>query len=570
MNIFKGLSAPIDPGHASIEHFRSRFSFTLIMAGSLFLLIFAALDWSAGLKVVAVADLFLTVALVSAALYMRRTEDVPMGIRACIASLFVWFLVTLPHSILINLWMPIFPLAAFFGLGRLEGMRWSLSFLLAMALEMLGCRYFGIEIASDMFLFSTIASLALVILTVIFYQRLLEVFEQAIRTQSEQLQQAQKMESIGLLASGVAHDFNNLLVGVMGNAELALMSVAKDDPLKEHLDAMMASAQRGSKLVSQLLAFAGKGAWKQEQVNINELIEETRQLMAVAAGQKAELSFKLAVDLPNVDVDTTQIQQMLVNLLVNAIDAASPERHCLITFRSGVKHCSSAYFISCPINFTRRGAGKYVFVEVEDNGLGMDAAIQSRVFEPFFTTKEAGSGLGLAATAGTLRSLGGALNLKSERGRGSCFTIWLPAAEVRANVRPAVAQAGKPAAYKFSGTVLLADDEMMVRRVGAALLERSGLKVLQAENGRQAMDIFSQHDGAIDLLILDYAMPEMTGVEVFEAVRQKAPGIPVIVSSGYADLEAINRVQQQGAGFVQKPFRVAELLGAVQSSLRKV
>jgi len=201
----------------------------------------------------------------------------------------------------------------------------------------------------------------------------------------------------------------------------------------------------------------------------------------------------------------------------------------------------------------------------------MDAAIQSRVFEPFFTTKEAGSGLGLAATAGTLRSLGGALNLKSERGRGSCFTIWLPvAAEVRANVRPAAAQAGKPAQYKFSGTVLLADDEMMVRRVGAALLERSGLKVLQAENGRQAMDIFSQHDGAIDLLILDYAMPEMTGVEVFEAVRQKAPGIPVIVSSGYADLEAINRVQQQGAGFVQKPFRVAELLGAVQSSLRKV
>ncbi|MDX8408271.1 MAG: response regulator [Mariprofundaceae bacterium] len=567
MTIFKSLSAPLDPGQANIEHFRSRFSFTLIMAGSLFLLIFATLDWFAGLKVVAVADVGLTVALVSAALYMRQSEDVPTAIRACIASLFVWFLVTLPHSILINLWMPIFPLAAFFGLGRMEGMRWSLSFLLAMALEMLGCRYFGIEIASDMFLFSTIASLALVILTVIFYQRLLEIFEQAIRTQSEQLLQAQKMESVGLLASGVAHDFNNLLVGVMGNAELALMSVDKDDPLKENLDAMMASAQRGSNLVRQLLAFAGKAAWKQEQININELLEETRQLMAVAAGQQAELSFELADELPKVEVDTTQIQQMLVNLLVIATEAASPERRCLITFRSGVKHCSAEDFVSCPINFTRRGGGKYVFVKVEDNGLGMDAAIQSRVFEPFFTTKEAGSGLGLAAVAGTLRRLGGALNLKSERGRGTCFTIWLPAAEVRANVQPAALQAGKPAAHKFSGTVLLADDEMMVRKVGAALLERSGLKVLQAENGRQAMDIFSQNGGDIDLLILDYAMPEMTGAEVFDAVRKKAPGMPVIVSSGYADLEVINRMQQQGAGFVQKPFRVAELLGAVRSSL---
>ncbi|HKI61734.1 MAG TPA: response regulator [Mariprofundaceae bacterium] len=558
--------APVDPSEASMDYFRERFAFTLIMACGSFLLLFAALDWMAGLRFVAGSDLILFLVIVAAAIYMRRKNEVMGGIRACIAGLFIWFLATLPFSILIILWFPVFPLAAFFGLGRLEGMRWSWAFLVAVSLEFILCRSFGIEIATNFFLVSAAASLTLVILTVIFYQRLLEVFDQALQFQSRQLQQAQKMESIGLLASGVAHDFNNLLVGVMGNAELGMMSLDEDHPLYKQLSGIMASAERGSNLVRQLLAFAGKAVWQRQRLNINDTIEETRQLMAVAAGHKADLAFELTDGLPQVDVDPTQIQQMLVNLLVNAADAAHPERPCRITFRSGRKECSLDEFASYPIHFVRR-AGTFVYVQIEDNGMGMDKSIHSRIFDPFFTTKNGGSGLGLAAVAGILRSLKGALSLESECGEGSTFTLWLPVASEHNSVDTEAAAAQATPVYRFRGTVLLVEDDMMARKVGVALLEKTGLKVLEAESGEQALELFDKYEEEIDLLVLDYAMPEMNGAAVFDEVRRKDPYMPVIISSGYADLGDIKRMVREGAVLVQKPFRVHELLAEVRKHL---
>jgi len=551
-----------------MDYFRERFAFTLIMACGFFLLIFAVLDWLSGLQFVAGADLVLLTTIAAAAIYIRTKNEVAVGIRACIAGLFVWFLATLPASILIILWLPVFPLAAFFGLGRLEGMRWSLAFLCSVSIEFMICRMIGVEIATDFFLVSAAGSLTLVILTVIFYQRMLEIFDQALQFQSRQLQQAQKMESIGLLASGVAHDFNNLLVGVMGNAELGMMSIEQDHPLQEQFRGIVASAERGSNLVRQLLAFAGKAAGQKRRLHINDMIGETRQLMAVAAGHKATLAFELAEGLPQVDVDPTQIQQMLVNLLVNAADAASPDRACQITFRSGQKKCSMEEFSSYPIQFVSH-AGTFVYVQIQDNGVGMDQSIQTRIFEPFFTTKSAGSGLGLAAVAGTLRSLNGALSLDSKRGEGSTFTLWFPAAcDGLQNPESAVDKA-RPT-YHFRGTVLLVEDDMMARKVGLALLEKAGLKVLEAESGQQALELFDKHREDIDLLVLDYAMPEMNGAAVFDEVRGKDPDMPVIVSSGYSDIADVKRMIKEGAVLVQKPFRVHELLAEVQKHLGTV
>lgn len=564
MKLLRALFGPFDPGQASVDHFRARFARTLILAGCLFLAIFALLDWQVGLRFVAVADVVLAVVLLLAALYMRQRGDIPNGIRICIVALFAWFLATLPNSILICLWLPIFPLAAFFGLGRREGLRWSLAFLVAVGLEMLISLQLGVAVASKMFLFSAVASLSLVVLTVIFYQRLLEIFEQAVRIQSEQFQQAQRMESIGLLASGVAHDFNNLLVGVMGNAEVALMSTSPDDPMREQLEGMLASAERGRRLVRQLLAYAGKGAWRARRIDIHQVLDESRPLMQAVMKEKGELRLELTGENLMVSADDTQLQQLLLNLLANAVDAASPERACRVVVRTGSEHRSLGDFRDCPVCHVSK-PGNFVFIEVEDNGLGMSEGVRQRIFEPFFTTKQAGSGLGLAAVAGTLRSLHGALEIHSELGRGSRFTLWIPALS---SVRPqSPAKPPRPVEYRMSGTVLLVDDDRMVRQVGAALLENAGLRVLEAEDGYQALELYARERERVDVLILDYAMPKVNGTEVFDAVRRENPGLPVIISSGYHQLEEIARMRQAGAGFVKKPFRVHELLMEVQRHL---
>lgn len=567
IDLFHYLMGPIDLSKASLEDFRLRFAGTLVTAGCFFLLIFGILDWQAGLKSVAIADAVLILVL-SAAYWYLKTKDVMMGIRYCLAALFVWFVVTLPMTLLITLWLPFFPLAVFFCLGRKEGMWWSVVFLLTVAVEFSISRISGVFVADDLFLVSAVASLSLVVLTVLFYQRMLEIFEEAIQMQSQQLQQAQKMESVGLLAGGVAHDFNNLLVGVMGNVELGMMALDKNHPVQENLSSMMISAQRGADLVRQMLAFAGKGGWQSEHLKVNTLIEETSQLMGVGIAGKADLSYELAEGLPDVNVDITQIQQVLVNLMVNAADAASPGRHCQIVFRSGQKLCQKSDFDTCPINYTDH-AGSYVYVQVIDNGCGIDEAVQARIFDPFFTTKEAGTGLGLAATAGVLRSLGGALSLKSEKGRGSEFTLWLPAVVGKRVKKTKSQPVEKKSTYRLKGTVLLADDEMLVRKVGKALLDKAGMKVLEAEDGQQALEMYHQHKDDIDLLILDYSMPKMNGAAIFDAVRKDRPDVPVIVSSGYADLDDINRMLQQGAHFVKKPFRVHELLSTAQKSLKQ-
>lgn len=377
----------------------------------------------------------------------------------------------------------------------------------------------------------------------------------------EQLQLAQKLESLGILAGGIAHDFNNLLVGVLGNAGLALMELEADAPLRRHLECISTAAIRASDLCRQMLAYSGRGATLFEPIDLSSLVREMINLLKVSISKRVTLECDLADGLAAIMGDPTQIRQIVMNLVTNASEAIG-ERVGRITVRVRMEDVDERILARSYVN-DGLPPGRYLCLEVRDNGVGMDQEIQSRIFDPFFTTKFTGRGLGLAAVLGIVRSHKGAIRVESELERGARFRVYLPANAVSPSINTGPPL--DPPMERASGSILVIDDESHVRLFATEALKRFGFSVLQATDGPEGIELFRAHEHEIAAVLLDATMPLMSGEETFQALMEIRSDTPVILSSGFNETEATDRFVGQGlAGFLQKPYGPGELIRAIR------
>jgi signal transduction histidine kinase/ActR/RegA family two-component response regulator len=367
------------------------------------------------------------------------------------------------------------------------------------------------------------------------------------------LQNAQKLESLAVLAGGIAHDFNNLLCGVLGHADLVLLDTPSSEPAYESLNQIRSSALRASELCRQMLAYSGRGHFWIAPLSLNTLVEEMAQLLHSAVSRKAQLRFHLDTNLPKVQGDSSQLRQVLLNLVVNASEALE-DRSGSIHIRTAQRTCSRRDLAS-PYAPAELAPGLYAALEVTDTGCGMDETTRERLFDPFFSTKFMGRGLGLAAVIGIVRGHRGAIQVETQPGAGTLIRVLLPAS---AGVGLPSAE---PVAMPFRPrTVLLVDDEDPVRQIAKRLLEHLGMTVVAASDGLEGLATFRAHGGKFCLVLVDLTMPGMDGAELFHAIRKEDPEVPVVITSGYPPDDAIGRLERLGlAGFLKKPFRLDEV-----------
>ncbi|WP_239027779.1 response regulator [Geomonas subterranea] len=382
------------------------------------------------------------------------------------------------------------------------------------------------------------------------------------KTQMEaQILHVQKLESLGVLAGGIAHDFNNILMAIMGNAELALLRLPQESPARSNLQNIEKSSQRAADLAQQMLAYSGKGSFVIEVLDLNSLIREMSHMLDVSISKKAQMRLELAGDLPPLEVDATQIRQVIMNLVINASEAIG-DREGAIRVRTGVRELDDAALSRLWLN-DRLQEGLYVYFEVDDDGCGMDQETLSKIFDPFFTTKFTGRGLGMAAVLGIVRGHKGTIEVHSEPGRGTLFRVYLPAC--RAESRQTAQEERHAIAASGSGTVMLVDDEEAIRSLGREMLESLGYSVLTAEDGLAAVEMFQRCKDEVDCVILDLTMPHLDGEQALQLLRSLDPQVQVILSSGFSEQEITERFTGRGlAGFIQKPYRLADLSQKLQ------
>jgi len=361
----------------------------------------------------------------------------------------------------------------------------------------------------------------------------------------------QKSESLGVLAGGIAHDFNNLLTAMLGNASLARLDLADDSPIQGPLAQIETAATRAAELCQQMLAYAGRSPLSIAEVDVTALIEETKQLLQVSIGKKTEISLHLAHPLPIIRAAPAQMQQIVMNLVLNAAEAIG-ENAGRITIRTHARRFNAAelkqQFLSAPL-----GAGPYVVIEVSDDGGGMTAETMERIFEPFFTTKFTGHGLGLAAVMGIVRSHGGGVSVASEAGKGSTFTIAFPSAEGSAPPM-AVPQTVTPFT-RAGGLALVVDDEAHVRTLVAKILSTLGFTVVTAVDGLDGVEAFRRDADKLRIVLLDMTMPRMDGEAAFLEMNRINPQVPVVLMSGFSEKLTLERfIATKPAGFLAKPF----------------
>jgi signal transduction histidine kinase/ActR/RegA family two-component response regulator len=376
----------------------------------------------------------------------------------------------------------------------------------------------------------------------------------------KQLHQAQKMEAIGTLAGGIAHDFNNLLMGVQGYSSLMRLDINPNDPNYQVLKNIEQYAIRGAELTRQLLGFARGGKYEVKPTNMNEILIKSSQMFGRT---KKEISIhtKLDPDVWIVEVDQGQIEQVLLNLYVNAWQAMPAGGNLYLETKNVIlDESESQPFYMKP--------GKYVQVSVTDTGVGMDERTKERIFEPFFTTKEMGmgTGLGLASAYGIIKSHGGFVTVQSVKGQGATFIIHLPAFDKR----PEEEKASVEKILTGHETILMVDDENMVLHPGVEMIKRLGYKVLSAQNGQEALEIFKRHKEAIDLIILDMIMPGMSGSETYNQIKNIHPDVKVLLSSGYSISGEATEILNRGCnGFIQKPFAINHISCKIREILDK-
>jgi two-component system CheB/CheR fusion protein len=383
------------------------------------------------------------------------------------------------------------------------------------------------------------------------------------RRVEEDARQSQKMEAIGYLAAGVAHDFNNLLASMVGNASLLLSALPEGDSRRPSIESIISGGERAADLTRQLLAYAGKGRFYVERVDLSEVVMRTARLIHQSIPREVRVQLDLDQNLPLFLADPSQVQQVAMNLMINAAEAigGSPGEVSVKTGRQTVTQepLPDLYLGE------KVAPGEYVFLEVRDNGSGMDEQTVKRIFDPFFTTKFTGRGLGLAAVLGIIRQHKGAVQVHSVPGRGSAFRTLFAVAEPE----PAAEAQGRQD-LRGSGTVLVVDDEGMIRNFAKSALESQGYKVLLAADGQEAVRVFREKSAEIGLVLLDVAMPGMDGVATLERIRETGPHVPVLICSGFGDLDLEKQfAKNQIAGFFAKPFTVKQLAGKVKECMGK-
>jgi signal transduction histidine kinase len=382
----------------------------------------------------------------------------------------------------------------------------------------------------------------------------------------EQMRETQKLESLGVLAGGIAHDFNNLLVGMMGNAELALRALRSGQQgsgLELQLQRIMTAASRAAELTAKMLAYAGQGRFVVREIDLNELAREMVDLASISVPKGAELILDLADDLPAFDGDAAHVGQVVMNLLTNAAEALDPTGGT-VCLRTSVMTVGRAGSLVDIVDDELR-PGRYVCLEVIDNGAGMDDPTRQRIFDPFFTTKASGRGLGLAAVVGIARAHEGAIRVISTQGLGSTFRALFPANDRKAT---GTTTAPREEPWRASGTVLVADDEPRVRDVFKMLLADIGFQVLEAASASTCLDVYRANASVIDAVIIDLEMPGGGGREVVRVLRAEGHAVPVVISSGYTS-EAIGhelRVDRR-LSFLAKPFDHSTFVRTLKGAL---
>jgi PAS domain S-box-containing protein len=371
---------------------------------------------------------------------------------------------------------------------------------------------------------------------------------------SKQLLHAQKLESLGVLAGGIAHDFNNILTSIVGNADLALMRVSKESPAIDNLHKIEQAASRAADLAKQMLAYSGKGKFVVENLDLNRLLKEMLHLLEVSISKRVELILNISPDLPAVEADATQIQQVIMNLVINASEAIG-DMNGTITINTGYMDCNKKYLHNFwPDNSVREG--QFVYLEITDSGCGMDKDTLDKIFDPFFTTKFTGRGLGMSAVHGIIRGHKGAINVYSEPNKGTSFKVLLPASGKLLEVKDNNVHQDN---WHGEGLVLLVDDEETVRDIGKEMLQELGFSVITANDGKEALEVFKD-TADITFVILDLTMPKIDGEQCFRELKQIKPVVKVVISSGFSEYEVIQKFAGEGlAGFIQKPYKMSAL-----------
>ena len=380
------------------------------------------------------------------------------------------------------------------------------------------------------------------------------------RELGERIQQAQRLESLVVLAGGIAHDLNNLLVGVLGNAELARQRLPEGSPSFDSLEQIELAAQRAAALSRQLLAYSGKGRFVVERLELREVVESMLPLFASLVAKSTGVVFRPDRASAVVEADGTELRQVLVNLVTNASEAleGSPGT---VTIRTGTRRLGAVAVRS--LTGSELEPGRYAFLEVADQGVGMDIEIRDKIFEPYFSTKFTGRGLGLAAALGIVRGHAGALSVETKQGVGTVVTMYLPLSPMGA--RGPESNGDNGSTKIDTGPVLVVDDEPIVRDTTARTLESWGFTVLTAASGEEALELLAVR-ADVGAVLIDVTMRGISGVEVVQELRARKSAVPVLLMSGYAELD-LSQLAEERVDFLQKPFRAAELVARIRGLL---
>ncbi len=380
-----------------------------------------------------------------------------------------------------------------------------------------------------------------------------------------QLHHSQKLESIGILAGGIAHDFNNILTAILGNTELALDEAPESSPLRQRLENINKASLRAAEICRQMLAYSGKGLFVVKPVDISEMVREMTGMLDVSISKKAVLNYNLAKGLPYIEVDVAQMQQIIMNLVINASEAVG-DKSGVINISTGIIECDSSFMIENRMNVDFP-EGHYVYLEVADTGCGMDHETLTKIFDPFFTTKFTGRGLGLSAVQGIIKSHNGGLSVLTEPGKGTVFKVLLPIPVYYEDSLPEEVK-GHDVDWKGSGTILLVDDEEPIRSLGRQILEGMEFDVVLAADGKEAIEVFNAFKDEIVCVILDLTMPHISGDEAYREMKLVKPGVKVIVSSGFSEHDVVKRFPEKSlSGFIQKPYKIDNLAGILKKVL---
>jgi len=379
--------------------------------------------------------------------------------------------------------------------------------------------------------------------------------EEEKHTLEQQFQQTQKLESLGVLSGGIAHDFNNILAIIIGYCGLIKMDY---ETVGNNIEEIEKAAERAAGLCRQMLAYAGKAQLTKTQVNMRMLVDEMVTMLKSTLPQNAVITSDLPSDLPFIDADASQLRQIVMNLIINASEAIGKEQgeiHVSLAKTTVIAGKSDKDY-----NGKAIPPGVYICLKVTDSGCGMDEETKWRIFEPFYTTKFTGRGLGMSAVLGIINSHGGALQLFSQLGQGTTFKIYLPAQKSDSGREIDQLQSVPLVSWQGSGTVLLVEDEDQVRHIAEALLKKFGFIVLEAANGKEALELYHKNAADILLVLTDMGMPGMDGYELFYELKKLRPELPIIISSGFGDTEVSSRIGSDNiAGLISKPYNPDQL-----------